>query len=258
MKTKILLSISLLLTTLSFSNFAFATIKVVPDKPVEPDFVCKTEVDIPSARARAITSGGGPDFAGSAEALCRSQIEANKPSTITNNYNYNYTLPSVSNAPKIDMNVYMQGWCSIHVEGSKYKFNESTQKPSCECPANSVQQIVSDDGKDNLFTKCVDINTALSFIKVASSTATSSTVAPKQIDISIATSTATSTHKYISKSLKIGSRGSDVSLLQSMLGIEQTGYYGSKTREAVVKFQKSKNLPQTGIVSDLTRKVLNK
>lgn len=77
--------------------------------------------------------------------------------------------------------------------------------------------------------------------------------------------TSTSTEKVsiqprliMSKSLKIGSRGPEVSILQSMLGIEQTAYFGPKTREAVIRYQKSKNLPQTGVVGDLTRKELNK
>lgn len=74
----------------------------------------------------------------------------------------------------------------------------------------------------------------------------------------ISTSTDATTTQKLSKSLKIGSRGPEVSILQSMLGLEKTAYFGPKTREAVIKYQKLNNLPQTGVVGEMTRKILNK
>lgn len=92
-------------------------------------------------------------------------------------------------------------------------------------------------------------NTSKSFIELINET---------YFKNNISTSRNATTTQKLSKSLKIGSRGAEVSILQSMLGIEQTAYFGPKTREAVIRYQKSKNLPQTGVVGDLTRKELNK
>ena len=69
--------------------------------------------------------------------------------------------------------------------------------------------------------------------------------------------TSTSTPK-LSKTLKFGSKDPEVSILQSMLRVEQSGYFGSKTRKAVIELQKLNRLPQTGIVGEMTRKLLNK
>lgn len=71
--------------------------------------------------------------------------------------------------------------------------------------------------------------------------------------------------KGLQNTLAYNSVGKEVILLQRMLsqdpGIypEQkiTGYYGNLTRQAVVRFQKKYNLPQTGIVDTATRNKLN-
>ena len=73
-----------------------------------------------------------------------------------------------------------------------------------------------------------------------------------------ATTTPVTVRTPLSKTLKIGSSGPEVAILQSMLGIEQSGYFGPKTHEAVVKFQKFNKIPQSGLVGNLTLKVLNK
>jgi Putative peptidoglycan binding domain len=94
----------------------------------------------------------------------------------------------------------------------------------------------------------------------------SSKLPVKVIDVQKATSTQATTTAVstpiskptLSKVLKIGSSGAEVKILQSMLGVEPTGYFGAKTREAVVRFQKLNKLPQSGLVGDLTRKALNK
>ena len=69
--------------------------------------------------------------------------------------------------------------------------------------------------------------------------------------------------------LTVGSTGSDVSTLQSWLisknfaipsissGAAKTGYFGAQTKSAVVAYQASVGLPNTGFVGPLTRGVLN-
>jgi len=60
------------------------------------------------------------------------------------------------------------------------------------------------------------------------------------------------------KDLTVGSSGSEVSALQSAIGVTPaTGYFGSVTKAAVIKFQASKGLPATGYVGKLTRAALN-
>lgn len=68
-----------------------------------------------------------------------------------------------------------------------------------------------------------------------------------------------------SKTLRVGSRGSDVLMLQSLLrGIpdiypngEATGYFGKLTEAAVKRFQKKYELEQVGVVGPKTREKLN-
>lgn len=57
--------------------------------------------------------------------------------------------------------------------------------------------------------------------------------------------------------LKTGYRGDDVAVLQGLLGLKEDGIFGSKTREAVIKFQKANRLRGDGIVGPLTWQVLN-
>ncbi len=64
--------------------------------------------------------------------------------------------------------------------------------------------------------------------------------------------------------LTVGSRGADVTALQSMLiaagysiPAGATGYFGSQTKAAVQQYQAAKGIPSTGFVGPLTRAALN-
>ena len=60
------------------------------------------------------------------------------------------------------------------------------------------------------------------------------------------------------RNLTVGSTGADVSALQSAVGVvPATGYFGSITKAAVVKFQISKGISGTGYVGPLTMAALN-
>lgn len=58
--------------------------------------------------------------------------------------------------------------------------------------------------------------------------------------------------------LSLGSRGSEVSKVQSFLGVEPTGYFGMKTYQAVKLYQEQNNLPIVGIWGKMTRTVANR
>lgn len=60
--------------------------------------------------------------------------------------------------------------------------------------------------------------------------------------------TTTSTKYNLKRVLKKGKKGSDVRALQTKLGITKDSSFGSKTRTAVIKYQKSKKLSQDGKV----------
>lgn len=61
------------------------------------------------------------------------------------------------------------------------------------------------------------------------------------------------------RSLGLGSRGNDVSMLQSSLrsegylSVAPTGYFGFMTRAAVVAYQRANGIPMVGIVGPMTR-----
>lgn len=65
------------------------------------------------------------------------------------------------------------------------------------------------------------------------------------------------------KYLEVGSRGDEVTKLQSILkkegyfNLEATGYFGSITKNAVIAFQKANNIEALGIVGPKTRLALN-
>jgi peptidoglycan hydrolase-like protein with peptidoglycan-binding domain len=65
----------------------------------------------------------------------------------------------------------------------------------------------------------------------------------------------------ISRHLKSGSKGDDVTALQSFLGVEATGYFGPLTKSAVQAFQEKYGIaspgdPGFGEVGPLTRSIL--
>lgn len=62
-----------------------------------------------------------------------------------------------------------------------------------------------------------------------------------------------------SRNLTVGSRGADVTALQTMLGVNPaTGYFGPITKAAVIAYQASHSIsPAAGYVGPLTRSVLN-
>ena len=239
MKIKIAVSSFTVLSFFMFSSIAFATLKVVPDRPVEPEFICKTEADIPSARAMAITRGGGKDMADSSEALCRSQILANTPKGNTNNYYYSSPIIAPMTPTLSDYEILMKV-CKNILSGGQVIDGH------CTCPADKIAHKISEEKFE-----CLDIP---KFIPMASTTP----IDTHQLDTAQPVATSSPSHTTLSKTLKIGSSGAEVVILQSMLGVGQTGYFGAKTREAVIKFQKLNKLPQSGVVGDLTRKVLNK
>jgi copper homeostasis protein (lipoprotein) len=73
----------------------------------------------------------------------------------------------------------------------------------------------------------------------------------------------TSFAEEIGKSLSIGHRGDDVVILQDFLTSKgylegaSTGYFGKKTMNAIMRYQKDNNLASVGRVGPLTRKMIN-
>lgn len=67
-----------------------------------------------------------------------------------------------------------------------------------------------------------------------------------------------------SNDLRVGMRNDDVIRLQHELEFEglfsnsATGFFGEATREAVIKFQRERGLPETGLVGPMTRAELNR
>jgi len=74
-----------------------------------------------------------------------------------------------------------------------------------------------------------------------------------------AVTSAPATATTFTKDLTIGSSGAEVTALQEKLGVTPaTGYFGSLTKAAVVKYQKENGINATGFVGPLTRASLNK
>lgn len=61
-----------------------------------------------------------------------------------------------------------------------------------------------------------------------------------------------------SSTLRTGSKGADVRLLQKVLKVPASGRYDAKTEAAVRAFQGKHHLPGTGVVATLTHKALKK
>lgn len=64
------------------------------------------------------------------------------------------------------------------------------------------------------------------------------------------------TPKKVSTTLRYGSRGEDVKLLQKALGIKADSIFGVGTEDAVKNYQHSKGLKADGIVGEQTKKAL--
>ncbi len=78
------------------------------------------------------------------------------------------------------------------------------------------------------------------------------------LSASIAAPVSTSGYTF-AKDLTVGSRGADVTALQNMLGVTPaTGYFGSLTKAALIKFQLSKGItPAAGYFGPKTRGIVN-
>ncbi len=81
------------------------------------------------------------------------------------------------------------------------------------------------------------------------------------LSLSVFSSRAQTTGPILSQTLRLGSTGSEVLLLQQFLKDlgyfsypTTTGFFGRRTKDAVIAFQKANNLPTTGVVGPLTRK----
>ena len=88
-------------------------------------------------------------------------------------------------------------------------------------------------------------------------------ISAKQVSSLIATIvpvSVSSTSGYnFTKDLQVGSKGADVTALQSLLGVSPTtGYFGNITKAALVKFQISKGIkPSVGYFGSKTRSIVN-
>lgn len=60
----------------------------------------------------------------------------------------------------------------------------------------------------------------------------------------------------ITRTLKVGSTGEDVKMLQASLGLTADGSFGPKTKAAVIEFQKSKGLTADGVFGPMSRSAL--
>src|SRR3989338_2973787 len=89
------------------------------------------------------------------------------------------------------------------------------------------------------------------------------------VALTVALVGATSANAAFNTNLTVGSTGPDVSALQTWLiskgfsipaistGVATPGYFGQQTKAAVIAYQASVKLPNTGFVGPLTRGILN-
>ena len=162
---------------------------------------------------------------------------------------------------------------------STYNFTQNLQLGSTNSDVTQLQTILIADGFLNgtatgyfgALTKA-----ALKLYQAKNGISQTGTVGPatraqlnKTIGLSTVptsnTSTSSSPIRYVfTKTIKIGSGGSDVTQLQNILislGLLQTqatGYFGTVTEKAVMAYQSKYGLTQTGTVGPLTRAQLNK
>ncbi|WLR46397.1 L,D-transpeptidase family protein [Halobacillus litoralis] len=72
----------------------------------------------------------------------------------------------------------------------------------------------------------------------------------------VGSSKAVAGYEFFNETLRYGSRGDSVAILQRKLGITADGMFGPQTLKAVKKFQTSKGLVADGMVGPKTRKAL--
>jgi len=82
-------------------------------------------------------------------------------------------------------------------------------------------------------------------------------IASLQAQIAALQGTATTGTTCFATNLKLGMTSADVKLLQTKLGVINTGYFGPLTLAAVKTFQAANGVPATGFVGELTRAQLN-
>jgi len=82
-------------------------------------------------------------------------------------------------------------------------------------------------------------------------------ISPDKAQAALAAVNTPATTATFSTNLTVGSKGADVTALQTALGVTATGYFGSITKAAVVAYQTAHSLPATGFVGPLTRAALN-
>ncbi len=84
-------------------------------------------------------------------------------------------------------------------------------------------------------------------------------IAPDKAAAAKAAVSSSASSMVFTKDLTVGSSGEEVTALQNKLGVSPaSGYFGSVTKAAVMKFQSENGVPSTGFVGPLTRAALNK
>jgi hypothetical protein len=85
------------------------------------------------------------------------------------------------------------------------------------------------------------------------------TIANVQSVLSGTENTTTTTTSYqFTRNLSLHDTGADVKALQQLLNVTPTGYFGVKTYQALIKYQKSTGLPVTGWFGPMTREAVGK
>ena len=64
--------------------------------------------------------------------------------------------------------------------------------------------------------------------------------------------------RKLTLNIRLGSKGDEVKILQSKLGLTETGLFDKATRRAVIEYQKKNSIVASGNVFNTTREMLNK
>jgi hypothetical protein len=153
-----------------------------------------------------------------------------------------------------DMNIY---WAKNQVT-CLAKESERTSRYDSFCKNKLI------DSHWNIYTKTCECNEGKSLLSNGTCGSVLAEILGKAFKglnqnatTSVKATTIINTSENITSTLKVGSRGNEVKILQRKLGVEQTGYFGNFTKLAVIKFQKENNLPATGLAGKLTIEKLN-